>query len=94
MVKVQNKTKKLVTAKKSITVKKGKRTKLVLKVTAQNKKRATTDTVKVSSNLVALTKQSSGKGKITLVLKGKKKGHKKVTFRAGSKKIAVKVRVR
>lgn len=93
-VKVQNKTKKLTVAKRSITLKKGHKTKFVLRVTAQNKKRATTDAAKVSSGLVVLTKQSSKKGKIILTLKGKKKGSKKITFKVGSKKVKVKVRVR
>lgn len=92
-VKVQNKTKKLSAEKKSLRVKKGKKTKLVLKVTAQNKKKATTDTVKLSSNLLALTKKSVKKGKITLTLKGKKKGSKKIMVKVGSKKVQVKVNV-
>ena len=93
-VKVQNKAKKIAPTKKSITVKKGKKAKLVLKVTAQNKKKATTDAVKVSSGPVALVKKSSKKGKITLTLKGKKKGSKKITVKVGSKKVKVKARVR
>ncbi len=93
-VKVQNKAKKIAPAKKSITVKKGKKAKLVLKVTAQNKKKATTDAVKVSSSLVKIAKKSCKKGKITLTLKGKKKGSKKITVKVGSKKVKVKARVR
>ena len=93
-VKVQNKAKKVTAAKKSITVKKGKKAKLVLKVTAQNKKKATTDAVKVSSSLVKIAKKSCKKGKITLTLKGKKKGSKKITVKVGSKKVKVKAKVR
>lgn len=93
-VKVQNKTKKLTVAKQSISLKKGNKTKFVLRVTAQNKKKATTDTVKVSSSLVALVKQSPKKGKIILTLKGKRKGSKKLAFKVGSKKVKVKVKVR
>ena len=93
-VKVQNKTKSLKAASKSLTIKKGKKAKLVLNVTAQNKKKATTDTVKLSSDIVALNETSATKGKITLTLKGMKKGTKKVTIKVGSKSVKVQVTVR
>ena len=93
-VRIQNKAKKLTVKKKNFTVKKGHKKKLVLTVKAQNDKKATTDTVKVSSGIVSLTKSSVKKKQVTLTLKGKKKGNKKITIRVGSKKIKVTVKVK
>lgn len=92
-ISIQNPVKK-VTAKKEITVKRGRKVKLVLNVTAQNKKKATTDTVKVSSNIVALESYSAKKGKVTVVLKGKKKGKKTVAIKIGKRSVKVKVQVK
>lgn len=93
-VKVQNKTKKLSVKKKSLTLKKGSKRSIALKVTAQNNKYATTDTVKITSRIVSLAKASVKKKKVTLTLKGKKKGSQKVVIRVGSKKVKVKVKVK
>ena len=73
-VTVQNKVKKAVAAKKSLTVKKGGTSKLVLNVTAENNKKATTDSVKVSSGYVGLVKKitikvGSKKVKVTVKVK-------------------------
>lgn len=98
-VTIQNPAKK-VTAKKGtskkkpITVKKGRKVNVVLNVTAQNKKKATTDTVKVSSNIVKLVKSSTKRGKITLSLKGKKKGIKRVTIKVGKKSVRIYIKVK
>lgn len=92
-VKVQNKVKKLSAAKKTYKVKKGKTVKVTLNVTEENKKYATTDTVKVSSGLVKLAKTSVKKKKITVSLKGTKKGTKNVTIQVGKKKTKVKIQV-
>lgn len=51
-VKVQNRVKKLSVKKKSVVLKKGRKTKIVLIVKAQNNKKAVTDAVKISSKLV------------------------------------------
>lgn len=92
-VKVQNKVKKVSASKKTFKVKKGKTIKLTLNVTEENKKYATTDTVKVSSSVVKLTKTSVKKKKITVSLKGKKKGKKNVVIQVGKKKVKVKIQV-
>lgn len=88
----QNKVKKIQFAKKTVTLKKGKTTKLVLKVTAQNKKKATTDRVK---KIVITPKNSKvkiaktwkvKKGKIVFSVIGEKKGRYKMTVWVGKKK--------
>ena len=75
-------------------MKKGGTSKLVLNVTAENNKKATTDSVKVSSGYVGLVKKKAQKGKITVTLKGKKKGSRKITIKVGSKKVKVTVKVK
>lgn len=94
-VKIQNQAKKVKAAKKSVVIaKKGKTAKLVLKVTAENKKKATTDTVTAKSKVVTIKSAKASKGKITVTLKGKKKGSQTVTFKVGKKKVKVKVTVK
>ncbi len=93
-VKVQNKVKKLSVKKKSVVLKKGRKTKIVLIVKAQNNKKAVTDAVKISSKLVRLVKSSAKKKKVILTLKGETKGEKQVVIRVGSKKVKVRVMVR
>lgn len=71
-VKIQNKAKKVKAAKKTVTIKKGKTAKVVVKVTAQNKKKATTDTVKGSVKKAKIAKVKSktvAAGKVTLKVK-------------------------
>ncbi len=92
-VTVQNKTRKLRTKVKSLTLKKGGNKKITLNVTTQNKKKATTDAVRVSSRIVSLAKSSAKKKKVIVTLKGKKKGTQKVVIRVGSKKVRVTVKV-
>ena len=91
-VTVQNKATKL-TAKKTLTIKKGKKGNVSLNVTAQNNKKPATDTVSISSKKVSLVKYSVKKGKVTLTLKGEKKGTEKVTVKMGSKKVKLSVKV-
>lgn len=93
-VRVQNKVKKAVPAQKDLTLKKGKTGELTIKITAQNQKQLTTDSVKLSSSLAAIVKTSVKKKKITVRLKGKKKGKKKVSIQVGSKKMKIMLRVR
>ena len=85
--------KKLSATKKTIKIKKGKTVKVMLSVVEENKKYATTDAVKVSSKIVNMTKASVKKKKITVFLKGKKKGTKNVTIQVGKKKVNVKMQV-
>ena len=92
-VRVQNKTKKLQMKVKTLVLKKGGKKKFTLNVTAQNKKKATTDAVRVSSRIVSLAKSSAKKKKVIVTLKGKKKGTQKVVIRVGSKKVRVTVKV-
>lgn len=93
-VKVQNKTKKVTSSKKKLTVKKGKTAKLTLKVSAQNNKKPVTDTVTIKSKKVTLTSYTVKKGKLVLKLKGKKKGSENVAVQLGKKKVKVKVVVK
>ena len=67
---VRNSAKKVKAAKKAITVKKGKTTKLVIKASkVQNKKKAFADTITVKGKIVKLTDVKFAKGKATLTLK-------------------------
>ena len=79
---------------KSLTVKKGKTGKLIIKIKVQNQNQRTTDSVKISSSLAGIVKTSVKKKKITVSLKGKKKGKKKVAIQVGSKKVKIMLRVR
>ena len=93
---VRNSAKKVKAAKKAITVKKGKTTKLVIKASkVQNKKKAFADTITVKGKIVKLTDVKFAKGKATLTLKGVKKAKKKaVTIKVGSKSVKVKATVK
>lgn len=93
---VRNSAKKVKAAKKAITVKKGKTTKLVIKASkVQNKKKAFADTITVKGNVLKLTNVKYAKGKATLTLKGAKKAKKKaVTIKVGSKSVKVKATVK
>ena len=94
-VKIQNKVKKAKAAKKTVTVKKGKKTGVAIKVTTENKKRATTDDVKVSVKKVAkVTRTVVINGKVTIILKGVKKGQTKMKVKVGSKTVKVTVKVK
>lgn len=93
---VRNSAKKVKAAKKAITVKKGKTTKLVIKASkVQNKKKAFADTITVKGKIVKLTDVKFAKGKATLTLKGVKKAKKKaVTIKVGKKSVKVKATVK
>ena len=93
---VRNSAKKVKAAKKAITVKKGKTTKLVIKASkVQNKKKAFADTITVKGKVLKLTNVKYAKGKATLTLKGAKKAKKKVvTIKVGSKSVKVKATVK
>lgn len=93
---VKNSAKKVKAAKKAITVKKGKKTKLVIKATkVQNKKKPFADTITVKGNVLKLQSVKYAKGKATLTLKGNKKAKKKaVTIKVGKKNLKVKATVK
>lgn len=93
---VRNSAKKVKAAKKAITVKKGKTTKLVIKASkVQNKKKAFADTITVKGKIVKLTSVKFAKGKATLTLKGVKKAKKKaVTIKVGKKSVKIKATVK
>lgn len=89
-VTVRNKAKAVKAAKTKATIKKkGKTTKIVIKVTkAENKKKAVTDSIKVKFSKKKIAKVASikaAKGKITITIKGLKKGKTKVNVKVGSK---------
>lgn len=89
-VTVRNKAKAVKAAKTKATIKKkGKTTKIIIKVTkAENKKKAVTDSIKVRFSKKKIAKVASikaAKGKITIKIKGLKKGKTKVNVKVGSK---------
>lgn len=89
-VTVRNKAKAVKAAKTKATIKKkGKTTNIVIKVTkAENKKKAVTDSIKVKFSKKKIAKVASikaAKGKITIKIKGLKKGKTKVNVKVGSK---------
>ncbi len=93
---VRNSAKKVKAAKKSITVKKNKTTKLVIKASkVQNKKKAFADKITVKGKILKLTNVKYAKGKATLTLKGVKKAKKKaVTIKVGKKSVKIKATVK
>jgi hypothetical protein len=94
---IRNKAKKIKPAKKSISVKKGKKVKLVLKASGkiENKKKPVVDTVTVKGKIVKLASVKYAKKKIVLTLKGNKKAkNKAVTIKVGSTKVKVKATVK
>ncbi len=93
-VTAENRTAKITSPKKALSVKKGKTEKLVLKVSAQNNKKPVTDLVKIKSKRVVLTGYTVKKGKLVLKLKGKKKGTENITVQSGKRKAKVKVIVK
>lgn len=93
-----NKVKKIKPAKKSVTIKKGKKKTVTFKVTAADNNKKTTDKIvqaKVSNKKVAkVVKKSLGKKKCMVKLKGLKKGKTTLTLKIGSKKAKVKIKVK
>lgn len=93
----QNPATKAVAKKKSVTVKKGAKAKVVVKVTAQNQKKNTTDTVKVTPSnkkVVKVAKTALKKNKLTITVKAKKAGSSKLKITIGKAKAKVTVRVK
>lgn len=87
---VRNKAKAVKADKTKATInKKGKTTKLIIKVTkAENKKKVVTDNISVKfskKKIVKVTSIKKAKGKITITMKGLKKGSTKVKIKVGSK---------
>lgn len=90
----KNPAKKIVAAKKKVNVKKGKTAKIVIKVTANNPKQATTDTVKVSGKKIKVKKITKKAGKITIKVKALKKGKRILKIKVGKASTKVTLNVR
>lgn len=92
-----NKIKKLKAAKKTVTIKKGKKKTVVFNITTAVKNQKTTDKItkaKVSNQKIAkVMKTSLGKKKCSIRLKGLKKGKTTLTVQVGKKKAKVKIKV-
>ncbi|MCR5624895.1 MAG: hypothetical protein K6G11_06570, partial [Lachnospiraceae bacterium] len=96
-VTVENLTKKLKAKKKKVTVKANKTAEVVFSIKAENKKKKTTDTLKASykpKKIAKVTGKSITKNKVTLKVKGLKKGKTKMTITVGAKKAVVTVKVK
>lgn len=90
----KNPVKKIVAAKKKINAKKGKTVKIVIKVTAKNPKKVTTDAVKVSGKKIKVKKITKKAGKITIKVKALKKGKRIVKIKVGKASTKVTLNVR
>ena len=90
----KNPAKKIVAAKKKVNVKKGKMAKIVIKVTANDPKQATTDAVKVSGKKIKVKKITKKAGKITIKVKALKKGKRIVKIKVGKASTKVTLNVR
>ena len=90
----KNPAKKIVAAKKKINAKKGKTVKIVIKVTAKNPKKVTTDAVKVSGKKIKVKKITKKAGKITIKVKALKKGKRIVKIKVGKASTKVTLNVR
>ena len=90
----KNPAKKIVASKKKVNTKKGKTVKIVIKVTAENPKKATTDAVKVTGKKIKVKKITKKAGKITIKVKALKKGKQVVKVKVGkaSTKVILKIR--
>lgn len=96
VLKKANTAKKL-TAKKKVNVRKGKIAKVVVKVAAKDAKFAVTDVVTAKSGkaaIAAVTNIATAKGKVTVKVKGIKKGKSVLTVKVGKKKVKVTVNVK
>lgn len=88
---------KSLSAKKSVSVKKGKSTNVTVTVKAADNKKKTTDKVTVTSSnkkVAKVVKTSVKAGKIVVSVKGVKKGTAKITVKAAKKKATVTVKVK
>ena len=90
----KNPAKKIVAAKKKINAKKGKTVKIVIKVTAKDSKKVTTDAVKVSGKKIKVNKITKKAGKITIKVKALKKGKRIVKIKVGKASAKVTLIVR
>lgn len=93
----KNSVKALKAAKKSVTVKKGKKADVTVKVTANNNKKKTTDKVTATTSnkkVAKVVKTTVKAGKIVVSVKGVKKGTAKITVKAAKKKAVVTVKVK
>jgi len=90
----KNPAKKIVAAKKKINAKKGKTVKIVIKVTAKNPKKVTTDAVKVSGKKIKVKKITKKAGKIMIKVKALKKGKRIVKIKVGKASTKVTLNVR
>ena len=93
----KNSVKTLKAAKKSVSVKKGKKANVTVKVTANNNKKKTTDKVTATSSnkkVTKVVKTTVKAGKIVVSVKGVKKGTAKITVKAAKKKAVVTVKVK
>lgn len=90
----KNPAKKIVAAKKKINAKKGKTVKIVIKVTAKDPKKVTTDAVKVSGKKIKVKKITKKAGKITIKVKALKKGKRIVKIKVGKASTKVTLNVR
>ena len=84
-------------SKKAITVKANKTASIVIKVDAKDKKQPTTDAITAKSGKAAVasvTSIATAKGKVTVKVKGLKKGKSTLTIKAGKKKAKVTVNVK
>lgn len=90
----KNPAKKIVAVKKKINTKKGKTVKIVIKVTAKDPKKVTTDAVKVSGKKIKVKKITKKVGKITIKVKALKKGKRIVKIKVGKASTKVTLNVR
>ena len=90
----KNPAKKIVAAKKKINAKKVKTVKIVIKVTAKDPKKVTTDAVKVSGKKIKVKKITKKAGKITIKVKALKKGKRIVRIKVGKASTKVTLNVR
>lgn len=93
----KNAVKSLKAAKKTVSVKKGKKADVTVKVTAASSKKKTTDKVTATTSnkkVAKVVKTTVKAGKIVVSVKGDKKGTAKITVKAAKKKAVVTVKVK
>ena len=93
----KNAVKSLKAAKKTVSVKKGKKADVTVKVTAASSKKKTTDKVTATTSnkkVAKVVKTTIKAGKIVVSVKGVKKGTAKITVKAAKKKAVVTVKVK
>ena len=93
----KNAVKSLKAAKKTVSVKKGKKADVTVKVTAASSKKKTTDKVTATTSnkkVAKVVKTTDKAGKIVVSVKGVKKGTAKITVKAAKKKAVVTVKVK